>query len=30
MAMVDDSDKSKEFLQSIESYVTNKMGHRIL
>lgn len=29
MAMVDDSDKSKEFLQSIESYVTNKTGHRV-
>lgn len=29
MAMVDDSDKSKEFLQSIESYVTNKTGNRV-
>lgn len=29
MAMVDDSDKSKEFLQSIESYVTNKTGQRV-
>lgn len=28
MAMVDGSDKSKEFLQSIESYVTNKTGYR--